>query len=192
VITTLKRLLDGLCFLAVLPLWALTRILERLVARDQAFQVSAQLVSLAPGVPGNYLRRAFYRLTLPRCGPDVCIEFGTVLHQPTVELGRRVYIGTHCSIGESVIEDDVLLGSNVDVISGGQQHQFDDLDTPIREQGGRYRKIVVGPDSWIGNSSVVMANVGAQSVVAAGSVVVRDVEPRSIVAGNPAALVRKR
>ena len=188
----LKLVADvGACAL-VLPLWLLTRLVAVLLPTDQPFQMASHFLSLWPGVPGNYLRRAFYRLTLPRCGSDVCIEFGTILHQPTVELGHRVYIGTHCSIGESVIEDDVLLGSNVDVISGGQQHRFDDLETPIREQGGRYRKIVIGPDSWVGNSSVVMANVGAQCVVAAGSVVVRDLEPRSIVAGNPAAVVRKR
>ena len=188
----LKRVVDAIALVVVLPLWLGTRLLRALLSTDQPFQMASHFLSLWPGVPGNYLRRAFYRLTLPRCGPDVCIEFGTILHQSTVELGRRVYIGTHCSIGESVIEDDVLLGSNVDIISGGRQHLFDDLDTPIREQGGRLQKIVVGPDSWIGNSSVVMANVGAQSIVAAGSVVVRDVEPRSIVAGNPAALVRKR
>ena len=189
---TLKCVADVIAYVVALPLYLGTRLLGLLFPTDLPFQMTSHFLSLWPGVPGNYVRRAFYRLILPRCGPDVCIEFGTILHQPTVELGRRVYIGTHCSIGESTIEDDVLLGSNVDIISGGQQHYFDDLDRPIREQGGRFRKIVVGPDSWIGNSSVVMANVGAQSIVAAGSVVVRDVERRSIVAGNPAALVRKR
>jgi acetyltransferase-like isoleucine patch superfamily enzyme len=122
----------------------------------------------------------------------VCIEFGTIVNQPTVELGRRVYIGSHCSIGHCVIEDDVIIGSNVDIISGRHQHYFKDLDTPIREQGGRLETIRLGPDCWIGNSSVVMANVGEKSVVGAGSVVNRDVPPRSIVAGNPAEVVRKR
>jgi acetyltransferase-like isoleucine patch superfamily enzyme len=187
-----KRLLDGLCTLLVLPLFVQTRLLALVLTRDQSFQLASQALSLAPGVPGNYLRKAFYRLTLPRCAGDVCLEFGTVLHQPTVELGRRVYVGPNCSIGECVIEDDVLIGSNVDIISGKGQHVFDDPDTPIREQGGRLEKIVVGPDCWIGNSSVVMASVGARSVVAAGSVVTRAVEPRSIVAGNPARLVRMR
>ena len=187
-----KQLAGGFACLAVLPLFVQTRALTLFLRRDQAFQMASQALSLCPGIICNYLRQAFYRLTLPRCGPDACIEFGTILNQPTVEIGRRVYIGCRACIGECVIEDDVLIGSNVDILSGTRQHAFDDVDRPIREQGGRLEKIVIGRDCWIGNSSVVMANVGAQSVVAAGSVVVRDVEPRSIVAGNPAKVIGKR
>lgn len=190
--SVIKRLLGWVCAVAVLPLVVQTRLLSAFLTRDQAFQISAQTLSLWPGVAGNYLRKAFYRWTLPRCGDDVCVEFGTILHQPTVELGRRVYIGSNCSIGECVIDDDVLIGSNVDIISGGRQHSFKDLTTPIRDQGGCLRKIVIGADCWIGNSTVVMANVGPQSVVAAGSVVCRDVAPRSIVGGNPAVVIGTR
>ena len=188
----LKHLLDGFSYLAVLPLVLLIKALDRILVPDQAFQMGAQAVSLAPGVPGNYLRRAFYRLTLRRCAPDVCIEFGSVLCQADIELGRRVYIGPRCTIGASVIEDDVLLGANVDVLSGKRQHYFDDLDVPIREQGGHLERIHLGPDCWVGNSAVVMADVGAQSIVAAGSVVVEAVAPRSLVGGNPARFLRKR
>jgi virginiamycin A acetyltransferase len=188
----LKCLLDIVCTLAVVPLVMQTKLLGAVLTRDQAFQTAAQALSLWPGIVGNYLRKAFYRWTLQRCGPDVCIEFGTILHQPTIELGRGVYIGLNCSIGECVIEDDVLLGSNVDIISGGQQHSVDDLTKPVREQGGHLTKIVIGADCWIGNSTVVMANVGPQSVVAAGSVVYQDVEPRVVVGGHPARVIRKR
>jgi len=187
-----KTVLRGGAFVAVLPLFLSTRLLELVVSGDQPFQMAAQLLSLGPGVIGNYLRAAFYRLTLSRCGSDVCIEFGAILNQPTIELGRRVYIGAHCCIGHSVIEDDVVIGSNVDIISGRHQHRFEDLDTPIREQDGRLETIRLGPDCWIGNSAVVMANIGEKSVVGAGSVVSRDVPAKSIVAGNPAVVVRNR
>jgi len=85
-----------------------------------------------------------------------------------------------------------MLGSNVDIISGKNQHNFDRLDIPMREQGGDLEKIVIGEDSWLGNSSVVMANVGKKSIVAAGSVVVKDVPPYSIVGGNPARVLKSR
>ena len=85
-----------------------------------------------------------------------------------------------------------MLGSNVDVISGKQQHHFDRLDIPMREQGGELEKIVIGEDSWLGNSSVVMANVGMKSIIAAGSVVIKDVVPYSIVGGNPAKVLKSR
>jgi acetyltransferase-like isoleucine patch superfamily enzyme len=85
-----------------------------------------------------------------------------------------------------------MFGSNVDIISGKNQHHFDRLDIPMREQGGELEKIVIGEDCWLGNSSVVMANVGRKSIVAAGSVVVKDIPPFSIVGGNPAKILRSR
>ena len=189
---TLKMILSMVATAIVLPLYLQTRALAVFLRTDQPFQMASHTLSLCPGLVGVYLRTAFYRLTLPRCGADVCIEFGTILHQPTIEIGRRVYIGCNCSIGDCVIDDDVLMGSNVDILSGTHQHSFKDRDIPIREQGGRFEKIVIGEDSWIGNSSVIMANVGRKSVVAAASVVVRDIEPYSIVAGHPAEFIRKR
>ena len=186
-----KRMVRVVGYLAVWPLYVRTKLLDRWLG-DQAFQMASQALSRYPGPIGNAMRTAFYRLTLPRCGVDARLEFGTILNQPTVEIGRHVYIGLSCSIGACVIEDDVLIGSNVDIISGRRQHYFHRLDRPIREQGGHYERIVVGADCWIGNSSVIMANVGSQSIVAAGSVVTRDVPPRSIVAGNPATVLRQR
>lgn len=174
------------------PLFFLMVISERVFKNDQPFQFFSQLLSLIPGVPGNYLRQQFYRLALVQSYDDCCIEFGTRLNQRGIELGRRVYIGTNCCIGLCRIEDDVMLGSNVDIISGKNQHNFDRLDIPMREQGGELEKIVIGEDSWLGNSSVVMANVGRKSIVAAGSVVVKDLPPYSIAGGNPAKVLKSR
>ena len=188
----LKSLFSILCRILVLPVVAVVRIMEVFIDGDQPFQTGAQTVSLIPGVFGNYVRKEYYRSTLTKCGNDVCIEFGTILNQPGVELGRRVYIGARCSIGECVIEEDVIIGSNVDVISGGSQHNIDRLDVPIREQGGGFDKIVIGADCWIGNSAVVMASIGKKSVIGAGSVVVQPVDSYSIVAGNPARILRRR
>jgi virginiamycin A acetyltransferase len=188
----LKKLVQLVALLLVLPLYILLLLSELFVKTDQPFQGCSQFLSLFPGVPGNYLRQQFYRLTLDECHDDCCIEFGTRLNQRGIELGRRVYIGTNCCIGLCRIEDDVMLGSNVDIISGKMQHHFDRLDIPMREQGGELEKIVIGEDSWLGNSSVVMANVGRKSVVAAGSVVVKDLPPYSIAGGNPAKVLKSR
>lgn len=188
----LKIIAQIIAFILVLPLYTMLVIGELLVKTDQAFQGCSQLLSLFPGVPGNYLRQQFYRLTLAACPDDCCIEFGTRLNQRGIELGHRVYIGTNCCIGLCHIEDDVMLGSNVDIISGSKQHHFDQLDIPMREQGGELEKIIIGEDCWLGNSSVVMANVGRKSIVAAGSVVVKDLPPYSIAGGNPAKVLKSR
>lgn len=185
-------MLQLLALSLVVPFYLLLLIGELLMKNDQTFQACSQFFSLFPGVPGNYLRQQFYLLSLAECYDDCCIEFGTRLNQRGIELGRRVYIGTNCCIGLCRIEDDVMLGSNVDVISGKKQHNFDRLDVPMREQGGAFVKVVIGEDSWIGNSSVVMANVGTKSIVAAGSVVVNDVPAYSITGGNPAKVLKSR
>ena len=189
---TIKRLASIIAKLVIYPLYLLLYISEFFIKTDQPFQGCSQLLSLFPGIPGNYLRLQFYRLTLAQCSDDCCIEFGTRLNQRGIELGRRVYIGTNCCIGLCRIDDDVMLGSNVDIISGKTQHHFDRLDIPMREQGGELVKIVIGEDSWLGNSSVVMANVGRKSIVAAGSVVVKDLPPYSIAGGNPAKVLKSR
>ena len=190
--SSLKFIVSFTCRILLLPLLALVRLMEVFIKSDQPFQLGAHTVSVIPGFVGNYFRKEYYRLTLARCAPDVCIEFGAIINQATVELGQRVYIGLRCSVGECVIEDDAIIGSNVDIISGKNQHSFDRVDTAIREQGGNLEKIVIGSDSWIGNSAVVMANVGQKSIVGAGSVVVDDVEAYSIMGGNPARLLRRR
>jgi acetyltransferase-like isoleucine patch superfamily enzyme len=188
----MKYLVRWVALVLIFPLYIVLVIGEIFVKSDQIFQGCSQFISLFPGVPGNFIRQQFYRMTLAECSNDCCIEFGTIFNQRDIELGKRVYIGANCSIGLCRIEDDVMLGSNVDIISGKKQHNFERIDIPMREQGGELEKIVIGEDSWLGNSSVIMANVGKKSIVAAGSVVAKDVVPYSIVGGNPAKFLKSR
>jgi acetyltransferase-like isoleucine patch superfamily enzyme len=159
---------------------------------DRLFQSGSQLVSLWPGLPGVYVRRSFYRKVLETPCEGLCVEFGTIFAQRGTEIGRNVYIGAFCVIGLSRIGDDVLIGSNVDLVSGKRVHNFDSADVPIRCQGGELDQIRIGANSWLGNKAVVMANVGEGCVIGAGSVLTSDSEPEHIYAGNPAQLIRRR
>jgi len=188
----LKGISRRICRFLVLPLYVSMLVGEILIKTDQPFHGCSQFLSLIPGILGNYLRREFYILALAKCSDDCCIEFGTILNQRTIEIGRRVYIGTNCCIGECKIEDDVLIGSNVDIVSGKSQHFYERLDLPIREQGGVLEKILIGKDSWLGNSSLIMANIGEKCVVGGGSVVIEDLDPFMIAGGNPARVMRRR
>ena len=114
-----------------------------------------------------------------------------VLHQDT-EINEHVYIGPQCNIGKSIIGKNTLIASGVHILSGKNQHNFDDIETPIQQQGGQFEKIRIGEDCWIGNAAVIMANVGNKAIVAAGTIVVKDVPPFAIVAGNPAKILKYR
>jgi acetyltransferase-like isoleucine patch superfamily enzyme len=131
-------------------------------------------------------------MVLPRCGADSFIGFVTIFSHPTVEVGRSVYVGPYCCLGDVTLEDDVLLGSNVSIMNGCAQHGIERLDLPIREQPGVWPHITIGRDTWIGDRAIVMADVGKQCVIGAGSVVTKPIPDYAIALGAPARVVRFR
>jgi acetyltransferase-like isoleucine patch superfamily enzyme len=187
-----KKLAFVLTLVLATPAWAAYRIGASLLGKQHAFAGWSQAFSLLPGLCGVYLRRAFYWLVLPECGDGACLTFGTVISHPTARIGHNVYVGAFCVLGDVTLEDDVLLGSHVSIINGGAQHGIDRLDLPVREQPGRFPRVTIGRDSWIGDRAVVMADVGEHSVVAAGSVVTKPTPAYAIVAGVPAKIVGRR
>jgi virginiamycin A acetyltransferase len=176
----------------VLPAWALYAAARLAAGPDFAFPGFSQLFSLVPGRTGVYLRRAFYRLVLRRCGAGACISFGTVFSHPGSEVGRYTYVGVFCCLGEVTLEDDVLLGSHVSVTNGSAQHGTERLDIPVREQPGKWPRVTIGRDTWVGDRAVIMADVGRHCVIGAGSVVTKPVPDYAIAVGVPARVVRFR
>jgi acetyltransferase-like isoleucine patch superfamily enzyme len=181
-----KRIADASAICAVIAPALGYRLASLVMGPERAFPGWSQLFSLMPGVMGEYLRRAFYRFVLPSCGRGVCISFGTVFSHPTARLGHRVYVGVGCMLGDVTLGDDVLVGSHVSIINGRAQHGTARLDIPVREQPGEYPRVVIGTDSWIGDRSIVTADVGKHCIVGAGAVVTKPVPDFAIVVGNPA------
>jgi virginiamycin A acetyltransferase len=183
---------DTVAILLVLPAFVVYELGKCLLGPQKAFPGWSQAFSLVPGLCGVYLRRAFYRLALRGCGPGSWISFGTIFSHPTAAVGRNVYVGPYCCLGDVTLEDDVLLGAQVSIANGGSQHGIERLDIAIREQPGVWPHITIGRDSWIGDRSVVLANVGEQCVIGAGSVVTRDLSARAVAVGVPARVIRYR
>ena len=176
--------------LVVLPLALLWWAARALTGGETLFQSLSQVVSLIPGRTGSYLRRAFYGLVLPECADDVHMEFGTLLSHPTARLARGVYIGTYCNLGRVSIGEGVMIGSSVHVLSSRHQHKREGGKLLGGEQGS-FSEVRIGANSWIGNSAVVMANVGRDCTVGAAAVVVKDVADGLTVVGNPAKAIRR-
>lgn len=187
-----KFIAEVMGFWMALPFLVWYRVEAALRDRSAALESCSQALSLLPGLPGQFIRRAFYRRTLARCSSTCVISFGVLFSDPLAEIGEHVYIGPNCDIGRAIIEDDVLLGSGVHILSGKRRHGIEDLSKPIRLQEGQLQSVRIGKGSWVGNGAIIMADVGPDAVVGAGSVVTRAVEARSIVAGNPATLIRRR
>jgi virginiamycin A acetyltransferase len=187
-----KSTVRGAALLAALPSLVSFAIRRPLLGADRAFMASTQALALLPGLPGQYIRTAFLRCVLTECAPTVVVEFGTVFSQIGARLGDNVYIGPMCHIGLVRIERDVLVAAGVHIPSGPATHGIDDLSRPIREQSGTRTVVTIGAGAWIGSAAVVLADVGADSVIGAGAVVTRPVPAAVVAAGVPAAVVRTR
>lgn len=178
--------------LGVLPVLVGFWLNSLLVGRNRALESATQLLSLLPGITGQYLRRAFLQRTLARCHHTALVEFGTLFSQAGAVLGENVYVGPRCMLGLVHLGKDVLLASGVQIPSGGKTHYFDDPTTPIREQGGERRVVTVGEGAWVGTGAIVLADVGRGTIVAAGAVVTKPLPENVIAGGVPARVIRPR
>jgi acetyltransferase-like isoleucine patch superfamily enzyme len=187
-----KRIAFWLATVAVAPSLGSYWLRASIMGRDRALEGSTQVWALAPGVIGQYLRRAFLSRALAFCDWTATIEFGTIFSRQGSRLDANVYIGPRCHLGLVHIERDVLIAAGVHIPSGPETHGIANTSVPIRDQPGAPRMIHIGAGSWIGSAAVVLADVGSDSVVGAGSVVSRPVPDRTIVAGVPARVIRSR
>lgn len=109
-----------------------------------------------------------------------------------------VIIGDHTRIGlHNTIIGPVTIGCHVNLAQGitvtALNHNFEDSDKRIDEQGVSTTPVTIEDDIWIGANAVILPGVtiGNHSVVAAGAVVTKDIPPHSLVAGVPAKIIKQ-
>lgn len=127
-------------------------------------------------------------------GARSIIENNTVVDNGVgaVVIGKNTRIGLgNTVIGPVKVGDNVITAQNV--VMSGLNHNYEDINRPIREQGVSMKPIVIEDEVWVGANSTVTAGVtiGRHSVIAAGSVVVKDVPPYSVCAGVPARVIKR-
>lgn len=188
----LKAAARGVATIAILPQLASFKVRAAVMGDDRALVGSSQMLSLVPGLPGQYLRRAFLaRVLRGGCASSAAIEFGTLFSQVGARIDENVYIGPRCHLGHVHLERDVLLGAGVHVPSGPHTHGMNPA-APIHDQPGSLRVVRIGAGSWIGSNAVVMADVGRNTIVGAGAVVIHPLPDQVIAAGVPARVVKRR
>lgn len=180
----MKRVALGVAFIAVLPFILISR-LGTLLGCDDFFSAFASFLALAPGKSGSYIRLAFYKGTLESISSDVYIGFGSFFSRRGAIVGNKVNIGSYCILGLVTIGDRVLVASRVSIPSGRRQHALRyDEENPSEEL--TFDRITIGNECWLGEGSIILADVGERCIVSAGSVITRAMPSNRIIGGNPA------
>lgn len=117
------------------------------------------------------------------------------------ELGEKLIIKDGVGIaanafiavrGEVHIGKNCIFGPNVRIHA--ENHNFSDLDTPIRLQGATRKGVTIGDDCWIGSGVTILdgVHIGNHCIIAAGAVVNKDIPDYAIVGGVPAKVLKMR
>jgi acetyltransferase-like isoleucine patch superfamily enzyme len=112
-----------------------------------------------------------------------------------ISMGANSAVDAYSFIGSSgfvSIGQNVIMGQHVGFHP--ENHEFDRIDIPIREQGTTRQGITIEDDVWVGSNVIFLdgAHVGRGSVIGAGSVVRGSIPPYSIAVGVPARVIRSR
>ncbi|MCD8081173.1 MAG: acyltransferase [Bacteroides sp.] len=114
--------------------------------------------------------------------------------------GRNIVMGKHSQLGVNCkVENDIVMGDYVlmgpDVVIYSSMHAYDDINTPIMEQGSKEIKPVhIGNDVWVGLRAVIMPGVtiGDHVIIGSCAVVTKDIPDYAVVGGVPAKVIRFR
>jgi len=188
---TVKKILNLFSLALVFPFFLLSFFESKFFPSSEiAYQFGAHCMAILPGLPGMYLRRAYYHLTAVECDLSTTIGFGTLLTHRNVVVKERTAIGNYSVLGAVKIGEGCEIGSRVSIPSGKQQHSLTEDGTWTPFDLNAAQVISIADNVWIGEGAIVMADVGGGSLIAAGAVVLRSVPSGVVVGGNPAKIVK--
>jgi len=130
-------------------------------------------------------------------GSYSCIIVSTTFNN----LGSFIKIGNNVGMGEFTylggaggleIGDDCIIGEYLSCHP--ENHNYADLQTPIRLQGVNRKGIKIGKNCWVGSKVTILdgVEIGDGCILAAGAVVTKSFPANSIIGGVPAKLIKER
>jgi|SRR5690606_2734508 len=146
------------------------------------------------GPIGLVLRYIFLKNCAQKVGDNVsihpCVFLFNLNH---VVIGDNVSIHPLCYLdgfGGLEIGSNVSIAHNCSILT--TNHQWSDLNLPIKYNKEVTGKVVIKDDVWLGCGVRILAgvNINSRSILAAGAVVTKDVESNSIYAGVPAKKIK--
>ena len=112
-----------------------------------------------------------------------------------IKIGDNVGIGDYAHLGGAgglEIGEDCIIGPYFSCHP--ENHNFEDLDQPIRLQGVNRKGIKIGKNCWVGAKVTVLdgVTIGDNCVLAAGAVVTRSFPDNCVIGGVPAKMLKTR
>ncbi|MCA1824701.1 MAG: DapH/DapD/GlmU-related protein [Mycobacteriales bacterium] len=141
-----------------------------------------------------YARKGFGRLII---GKWVHVGSGNHIrcHEGNLRIGDKCVFGKDNTIncyldiefGPAALVADWVYICDFD-------HRFDDIHTPIKDQGIVKEPVRIGRDVWIGEKSSILrgVTVGEGAVIGSHCLVNTDIPPYSVAVGVPARVIRNR
>jgi len=157
--------------------------------REEAFAVKALLTQMNNAVNPEEITQILSRI-LDKELQDVAVFTPIYINcGKHITIGKNVFINFDCTflaLGGITIEDDVLIGPKVSLIT--ENHPLN----PEDRKGLFGKPIVIKKNAWIGANATILPGVtiGENAVVAAGAVVSKDVPDNTIVGGVPAKFIK--
>lgn len=182
----LKKTIFYLAVLIISPLILITKI-SLALGIEESYRFIAQMLSIVPGKPGSFLRVAYYHYTATNTTTQCFYWLWNLFSKRNIIIKNGVSIGAYCVIGSVEIGEETLIASKVSIPSGRHQHG-DDTPSSDKWESMKTSIIKIGAHCWIGENSLILADVGNNSII--GGVVVKAIPENVVAVGNPATVVR--
>ncbi len=188
----LKQLLHLGATILIAPMLLSFAVRARLIGRDRALQGATELLGLVPGLTGIIFRRAFLARVLPHCASTATIASGVIFSSASATLADHCYVGPYSTLGHVEVGAQALIAAGVRIPSGRHAHPSGELGAANTTRVVGRSRVRIGTGAWVGTGAIVMADVGADTVVGAGAVVTTPLEAGVVAVGSPARVVRRR
>nr|WP_315247257.1 DapH/DapD/GlmU-related protein [uncultured Flavobacterium sp.] len=157
--------------------------------REEAFAVKALLTQINNSSNPEEITQILSRILEKDVRDTVVFTPVYINYGKHITIGKNVFINFDCTflaLGGITIEDDVLIGPKVSLIT--ENHPLN----PLERKGLICKPILIKKNAWIGANATILPGVtiGENAVVAAGAVVSKDVPDNTIFGGIPAKFIK--
>jgi acetyltransferase-like isoleucine patch superfamily enzyme len=158
--------------------------------RDESFAVKKLLIKMNNSSDSDEITKLLSEILNQEVQNVAVFTPLYINYGKNINIGENVFINFDCTflaLGGITIEDNVLIGPKVSIIT--ENHPLD----PKLRNGLIGKPIHIKKNAWIGANATILPGVtiGENAVIAAGAVVSKDVPDDVVVGGIPAKIIKK-